>query len=259
MPLPLWVTDHNHRGEQKEGRGEWKGSVGVFAADHSSRRLEESDHGTGGHLTCSPVFMLAQPVWSDRNSQRLTYAGQSDSMGSFMASKHWHTSPRDTLRFQVLLRLYSWCMQAIPDGYDFFLLLFAEAKKTCPKLQKLCLDVLDLGEADYSFLSFFLPSTALKCWEKNFEITISIPPHLSTRHLCQRWKRQGVTFPISFRKQSQQSRRQTLKTRTTMSVGAASNSGLNSTCEKWVAPYSSTPRSSAVYSCSTTICLFHSV
>lgn len=42
----------------------------------SSQRLKEPDHGTSCHLTArAPVFMLAEPVWSDGNGQRFTHAG----------------------------------------------------------------------------------------------------------------------------------------------------------------------------------------
>lgn len=77
--------------------------------------------------------------------------------------------------FQMLLLRYSECMcmcstcardangkkktraKTIPDDYDFFFILFAQAKKTCPKLQKLCLDF-EEGGLFFSFLSFFPPS-----------------------------------------------------------------------------------------------------
>lgn len=76
--------------------------------------------------------------------------------------------------FQMLLLRYSECMcmcsACVRDANGkekleqkqylmtmIFFLLFAQAKKTCPKLQKLCLNLI-LRKADYSFLfSFFSP------------------------------------------------------------------------------------------------------
>lgn len=125
-----------------------------FAFRASSRRPEDSDHGTGGHLARSPVFMLAEPGWSDGNGQRFAHAGQGDSMGPFMAFEtlaRFSSSRRISVFKCCCFGTVNACARdangkkktrakTIPDDYDFFFFLFAQAKKTCPKLQKRCLD-----------------------------------------------------------------------------------------------------------------------